>query len=172
MTTSVNDASEMLAVRSYSIEDALPLLHIDDSESDRIIVREAITLARIPFTFYEADGPESAKPFFQVDALDNHRCPRPALVLLDYDMRPLTGADFLDWLRIEKGIASIPVVMLSGSEGRRHIAECYEKGANHFLSKPATMAGLKEIIRALYNSVRYNTPEPILQLREYKPCPR
>jgi CheY-like chemotaxis protein len=158
-------------VRSDSIQDALPLLHIDDSKSDRIIVREAIALAKIPFTFYGADSPESAKPFFQLHG-DDARYPQPALVLLDYDMRPHTGADFLDWLRLEKGIASIPVVMLSGSEGQHHIAECYAKGANHFLSKPANMERFKEIVRSIHDSLRSETSEPIVQLLEYKLCPR
>jgi CheY-like chemotaxis protein len=159
-------------VQSDSTHGALPLLHIDDSEADRIILREAIASTKVPFSLYGADSPESAKPFFHTLDGDNGQYPRPALIVLDYDMGPLTGADFLDWLRVKEGIASIPVVMLSGSEGRRNVAECYAKGATHFLSKPASMASFKKIIRSLYTSVRYDTPEPILMLPEYKPCPR
>jgi DNA-binding NarL/FixJ family response regulator len=107
-------------------------------------------------------------PFF--DGSDG-QYPRPALVLLDYDMKPHSGADFLHWLRVTKGIASIHVVMLSGSEGKHHIEECYANGANHFLSKPATMERFKEIVRSLYTSRCCETPGPIVQLQEYKPCP-
>jgi CheY-like chemotaxis protein len=35
-----------------------------------------------------------------------------------------------------KKMASIPVVMFSGSAGLLHVAECYATGADYFLRKP------------------------------------
>jgi CheY-like chemotaxis protein len=145
----------------------LKLLHVDDSEAQRFMVREAILFAKIPFRLYEADCPESAMAFFQ-----HNSHPQPDVVLLDYSMEPHTGAEFLHWLRAEKGLNSVPVVMFSGSTGRHHVAECYAKGADHFISKPSSFANLQEIIRSLYLSVVRNTAEPIIHLQEYIVDPR
>jgi CheY-like chemotaxis protein len=147
-------------------------LHIDDSANDRHLVKEAIFLTETPFAFYEADGIESAIPYFQSHGHDGG-FPRPALVLLDYDLGDHTGADLLYWLRVMKKITSIPVVMLSGSVGRPHVAECYATGANHFLSKPKNLERLKIIVGTLHlNLVSLHQPGPIQLLQEYRPDPR
>jgi CheY-like chemotaxis protein len=62
--------------------------------------------------------------------------------------------------------------MFSGSCEHGEAAECYAKGANHFVSKPSNLERLKEILGTLYLSVLHNTPDLIIQLREYLPDPR
>jgi hypothetical protein len=47
-------------VHSIGAGGALPLLYIDDSVNDRLLVREAILLSKTPFAFYQADGFEAA----------------------------------------------------------------------------------------------------------------
>ena len=153
----------------------LVLLHIDDSANDRLLVREAIFLSNTPFTFYQANGMESAIPYFQSHQQNGEptQFPRPALVLLDYDLGDHTGVDFLYWLRLIKNISSIPVVMLSASAVQSQIAECYATGANHSLSKPNNLERLKLIVHTLHLSlVSLHRPGPIQLLQEYQPDPR
>jgi two-component system response regulator len=153
----------------------VPLLHVDDSANERRLVRQAISVTKTPFVFYEADGMETATPFFQFHGNDSdpQQFPRPDVVLLDYDLGNHTGADLLYWLRTMKKISSIPVVMLSGSVGKPHVAECYEMGANYFLSKSNNLERLKTIVRMLHLSlVTLHRPGPIQSLNEYRPDPR
>jgi len=151
-----------------------PLLQIDDSEDDRVLVREAIALTRTPLAFYEAPDIDSAIPYFQFekDGKGTKEYPRPALVLLDYDLGHQSGADFLYWLRLMKKLVSIPVVMFSGSAGQRSVAECYEGGANYFLRKAGDLTRLQLVVRGLYLSLECKIPGPILRLAEYVPDPR
>jgi CheY-like chemotaxis protein len=154
----------------------VPLLCVDDSENDRLLLREAIALAQIPFLFYEAYGAESAKPYFQFQNGDGepNQFPRPALVLLDYDLGDYNGADFLYWLRITKTLTSIPVVMFSGSHERECIDKCYAAGANYFISKPHNLDRIQAVLRTLYLGLMSgdNHPNPILRLLEYQPNSR
>ena len=162
-------------MHSNSDNGNLPLLYIDDSVNDRLLVREAILLTKTPFAFYQADGMESAILYFQSHGHDGEpkSFPRPALVLLDYDLGNHSGADFLYWLRLIKSITSIPVVMFSGSPGPPHVAECYANGANCFLSKPKDLTRLKIIVHTLHLSlVSQRRPEPIQLLEEYQADPR
>jgi DNA-binding response OmpR family regulator len=158
-------------VQSNEDNKCLPLLHIDDSDNDRALVQQAIFLTGTHFTFFEAEDLESAMPYFQSDSgVKLH--PRPALVLLDYDLGDHTGADFLYWLRLVKKASAIPVVMFSGSAGLHAFAECYSMGADHFISKPGDLARLKTIVRTLYRSIVSNRPGLICRLQEYHPDPR
>jgi CheY-like chemotaxis protein len=163
-------------VHQNGADGALPLLYIDDSVNDRLLVREAIRLTKTPFAFYQADGLEAAMPYFQFPGHDSEpkQPPRPALVLLDYDLGNHTGADVLYWLRLMKKISSIPVVMFSGSPGKLHVEKCYAMGANYFISKPNDLDRLKTIVRTLHLSLVSNNkhPSPILHLPEYQPDPR
>lgn len=146
------------------------LLHIDDSEDDRFLVKEAIILAKTPFVYHEADGLQSAISYFRHPGELEQR---PALVLLDYELGGnATGADFLYWLRVHKRIRWLRVVMLSGSPGRDHIVECYTAGVDYYLTKPNYMARLKEIVRTLYAALLSPVTDPIPLLMEYQPDPR
>jgi CheY-like chemotaxis protein len=160
-------------VHSSGAGGLVPLLYVDDSESDRLLIRETIPLTKTPFRFYEAYGAKSAKPYFQFQNGDGepNQFPRPALVLLDYDLGDHNGADFLYWLRITKRLTSIPVVMFSGSHERECIDKCYAAGANYFISKPYNLERFKVIVRTLYRSLMPGDdhPSPILHLLEYQP---
>jgi CheY-like chemotaxis protein len=162
-------------VHSSEAGGLVPLLYIDDSENDRLLVREAIALTKTPFLLCQADGMETAIPYFLSQRLDGQpkQFPRPALVLLDYDLGNHTGADLLYWLRIMKKISSIPVVMFSGSPGRLHVEECYAAGANHFITKPKNIERLKVIVRTLH--LMLLSPDRLhlfRLLQEYQPDPR
>ena len=156
-------------MHSKSGDGHLPLLHIDDSANDRVLVEEAILLSKTPFVFYQADGMDSALPFFQSLGKD----PAPALVLLDYNLGNHTGADFLYWMRLTKRLTSTPVIMFSGSKDQQVISECYAMGAKHFVSKPLDIDRLKTIVRALHLSLVADSsqPSPIPLLEEYQPAP-
>ena len=153
-------------MHSNSGRGKLPLLHVDDSANERSLVKVAISLTHVPFESYEANGLDAAIPFFQLADLKN---PRPALVLLDYELGGHTGLDLLYWLRRIKKITELPVVMLSGSPGRDHVAECYAAGANHFLTKPKDLESLKRIIRALHIWVVSGESRVVTLLKEYQP---
>jgi CheY-like chemotaxis protein len=153
----------------------LPLLHIDDDARERQLVREAIFLSDTPFAYFEADQIEAAIPFFQsANQRDQRQYPRPALVLLDYDLGEHTGVDFLYWLRSLKKVTSIPVVMFSSSVNKSNLGECYANGASYFLNKPNSLSRLKLILEALYKAVSspQPRPNPIMALAEYMPDPR
>jgi CheY-like chemotaxis protein len=166
---------ERIQLRSLSNCPLLPLLYIDDNPHDRLLMQEAVRRAKTPFTLFSTDGQESAAAHFQPRPLNAHPnpYPRPALILLDYDMGLHTGADFLIWLRIQKQMTAIPVIMYSGSVGVRHIEQCYNVGATHFLRKSQTLSGVERIIRTLAICMRFSPPRfrPLTRLPEYEAVP-
>jgi serine phosphatase RsbU (regulator of sigma subunit) len=69
----------------------------------------------------------------------------PSLVLLDFDMPGLNGAEVLKRLRGDPNpaIAQLPAIMLTGHGGEESEVRCLEAGADDFVTKPINLAVLR-----------------------------
>ena len=60
----------------------------------------------------------------------------PDLVLLDYRMPNMDGVEFLRRFRATQRLKDVPVIMITGEEGKEALYEALSAGANEFLRKP------------------------------------
>jgi sigma-B regulation protein RsbU (phosphoserine phosphatase) len=106
----------------------------DDATSRKLLLR---ILTRAGFTCTEApDGIAALKEL--------HDNP-PSLLLLDYDMPGMNGAEVLKQLRHDGNaiVAQIPAIMLTGHGGEESEVLCLEAGADDFVTKPINGAVLR-----------------------------
>jgi phosphoserine phosphatase RsbU/P len=106
----------------------------DDGTSRKLLSR---ILTRAGFQCTEAsDGIEALKLL--------HADP-PSLLLLDYDMPGMNGAEVLQQLRGDGNamVAQIPAIMLTGHGGEESEVLCLEAGADDFVTKPINDAVLR-----------------------------
>lgn len=75
----------------------------------------------------------------------------PAIVLLDLNMPGTDGRAVLDVLKKDPLLHAIPVIVFSTSSSSRDIDDCYQLGANSYLTKPIEYAALEEKIRVTIN---------------------
>src|SRR5437764_10968493 len=106
----------------------------DDSVTRRLLVR-TLTAAG-----YDCQESESG-----ADTLVRVRNEAPALLLLDYEMPGLNGAEVLKKMRTDPmpGVAQIPTIMLTGHGGEDSEVLCLEAGADDFVTKPIHPAVLR-----------------------------
>lgn len=80
-----------------------------------------------------------------IEALASLRAEPPSLLLLDFDMPGLDGAEVLKQLRqdTEASIAQLPTIMLTGHGGEESEVLCLEAGADDFVTKPINQAVLR-----------------------------
>jgi sigma-B regulation protein RsbU (phosphoserine phosphatase) len=106
----------------------------DDSVTRRLLVR-TLTAAG-----YQCQESESG-----ADTLVRVRNEAPALLLLDYEMPGLNGAEVLKKMRTDPmpGVAQIPTIMLTGHGGEDSEVLCLEAGADDFVTKPIHPAVLR-----------------------------
>ena len=80
-----------------------------------------------------------------MDALRLVRADPPSLLLLDFDMPGLNGAEVLKQLRADQDpeIAQLPAIMLTGHGGEDSEVLCLEAGADDFVTKPINAAVLR-----------------------------
>jgi len=106
----------------------------DDATSRKMLVR---TLSSAGYDCYESDnGAETLKLVHGE---------QPSLLLLDFDMPGLDGADVLKRMRADRDptVAQIPAIMLTGHGGEESEVLCLEAGADDFVTKPINTAVLR-----------------------------
>src|SRR5947208_11081491 len=99
----------------------------DDATSRKMLVR---TLSSAGYDCYESDnGAETLKLVHGE---------QPSLLLLDFDMPGLDGAEVLKRMRADRDptVAQIPAIMLTGHGGEESEVLCLEAGADDFVTKP------------------------------------
>jgi sigma-B regulation protein RsbU (phosphoserine phosphatase) len=111
------------------------ILVVDDDPASRKLLSR--TLSRAGYAPRECAGGR--------EALALVRAEPPSLLLLDFDMPELDGAEVLKELRADKNpaVAQIPTIMLTGHGGAESEVLCLEAGADDFVTKPINAAVLR-----------------------------
>src|ERR1700704_984385 len=104
------------------------ILVADDDATSRKLLTRILTRAG----FEGAEAPDG------IEALKLLQADPPSLLLLDYDMPGMNGAEVLKQLRRDgnSAIAQIPTIMLTGHGGEESEVLCLEAGADDFVTKP------------------------------------
>src|SRR6478672_13023780 len=111
------------------------ILVIDDDRASRRMLARALNEAG--YTCRESSG--------GIEALEMLRSEVPSLLLLDFHMPGLNGAEVLSRLRADENpaIAQLPAIMLTGDGGEESELLCLEAGANDFVTKPINLPVLR-----------------------------
>jgi CheY-like chemotaxis protein len=139
----------------------LTVLVVDDNQYMRKIVRTLLVNVGVKSVYEASDG---------IDALENIRVMSPDLVILDWEMPLLNGAELVRIVRSPGvfPVPDIPIIMLSGYAERWRIVNAVKLGVNEFLMKPVSGKALLDRIVSILAR-----PRPIVQVGDYYgPKPR
>ncbi len=75
---------------------------------------------------------------------------KPALILIDYNSTPSSAPEILKELRSNKEHKYIPTVVLGEGLSEKFIKECYELGANSYITKPSSSKGTNDKIETFF----------------------
>lgn len=114
---------------------AVSVLVIDDNSHMRSLFRAILGGFGVRRIFDAADGAEGF-----ATTLDR----KPDVVICDWVMSPLSGAEFLALLRADAdiGVATTPVILASADARKPVVLEALELGIHEFLAKPLAPAML------------------------------
>ena len=114
----------------------------EDDLDDQELLKEIFTSIDGSFTLiFAANGSQV------LSYLDKNPDDLPCLIILDYNMPGLNGAEILKELKKSKRFNSIPKIIWSTSRSGTYKDICLELGANDYLVKPSNLNDLVEICR-------------------------
>lgn len=68
----------------------------------------------------------------------------PVLVILDIMMPQMSGYQVCEWIRSNPATASVPVIVCTANQERKHLEQAIKAGASDFLCKPVTKKTLED----------------------------
>ena len=159
---------EQLAAQIQKQLGALKVLIVDDENTMRKVTRSLLQAIGVK-NIHEANNGRSG--------LDAICTLAPDVVILDWQMPSLTGAQFVRRVRSPANfpLPGVPIIMLTAFGERSRVVEAVQLGVNEFLLKPvsskALQARLISIIakpRRMVKKGDYYGPEP-RTISSYKP---
>ena len=116
---------------------------VEDEGADVLFMRKAFERGTLGFEVVAcSSGPAFLAHMSEVASKQEP----PDLVLLDLNLPGMSGLDILTQLRNGDVFPHVVVVVLTSSSYRREVTEVYVAGANAFVTKPARLADLDQLV--------------------------
>jgi len=134
---------------------SLAVLVVDDNQYTRKMVRNLLVNCGVKDVFEANDG---------IAALDAIRSIGPDVVVLDWEMPLLSGAELVRIVR-SPGVfpmPDIPIIMLSAHGERWRVVEAVRLGVHEYLVKPVSAKSLYDRLVAIVSQ-----PRPVVKRGDY-----
>ncbi|MEA2930509.1 MAG: two-component system, chemotaxis family, chemotaxis protein CheY [Hyphomicrobiales bacterium] len=134
---------------------SITVLVVDDNQYMRKVVRNILVSLGVKNVLEAGDG---------TSGLDAIRMFAPDLVILDWEMPMLNGAEVVRIVRAPGvfPIPDVPIIMLTGYVERWRVMEATRLGVNEFLKKPVSGQALLDRIMTILTCSR-----PMVRLGDY-----
>ncbi len=119
----------------------LTILLIEDDMIEVMKLNRTISKLEYPHKIIEAkNGEEALSILYKKDRL-------PDIILLDLNMPKLNGIEFLSILKNDSELRYIPTIILTTSNNRKDVLECYKIGVAGYVIKPLKFGDYVELIK-------------------------
>lgn len=126
------------------------ILLADDDAEDRQLAGEALSAAFTSTLHTVSDGVELMDYLQRRGGYsDPIMSPRPGVILLDLSMPKKDGREALAEIKLDPELRKIPVIVLTTSSADEDIRRSYDLGASSYVTKPASFAGLTDVMRGI-----------------------
>jgi DNA-binding response OmpR family regulator len=127
---------------------AKAILIADDNRSDVDSVKRALNRAKVLNPVCSVDDGAAAIAYLDGEGIYSDRIlhPYPAILLLDLKLPKVSGFVVLEWIKAHSRHQGLGVIVLTGSDDTRELAQVYQSGAHSFLIKPHSMARVLDLL--------------------------
>jgi len=121
-----------------------PILLVEDDQIDVMTVRRALKDLKVSNQLEVRQNGEDA-----LDYLKNQNQARPCLILLDLRMPRMNGLEFLEEIKKDQKLRTLPVVVMTSSEEEQDILQSYQHGIAGYIVKPVDYRSFVEALRTV-----------------------
>jgi len=108
----------------------LHILFIEDDAIETMKLKRTVSKLQVHHKITETTNGEEALDFLKSDEV------LPDIILLDLNMPKLSGIEFLRILKADPKLKYLPIIVLTTSENRADLLECYGIGIAGYVIKP------------------------------------
>jgi len=119
-----------------------PILHVEDDNVDVMTVKRALKELKVTNPLVNTVNGEEALKYLRGEANN-----KPCLILLDLNMPKMNGIEFLEVVKTDDSLKTIPVVVLTTSEEQQDVTESFRLGAAGYMVKAVDYKKFVEAIR-------------------------
>lgn len=133
-------------------QDAKPvtIIMVEDDEGHARLIEKNIRRAGVNNELIAfVDGMSALDFLLGPDGSGEISARRQLLVLLDLNLPDMAGVDVLRKIKSNIHLKRTPVVVLTTTDDMREIQNCYDLGANVYITKPVNYDGFSNAIRQL-----------------------
>lgn len=113
------------------------ILLVEDDPGHSELIEMTLDEVGLNNPIYRVDNGRSALDFvYGTGEYETAGSRMPLVILLDLNLPVLNGLQVLKHLKSDERTRSIPIVILTTTQEKREIRECYRLGCNAYLSKP------------------------------------
>jgi CheY-like chemotaxis protein len=109
---------------------SLNILLIEDDAIEVMKFNRVLSTLNVKHKIVEANNGEEALTILKVKEVI------PDIIILDLNMPKINGIEFLSILKADEYLKFIPAIILTTSNNRKDILECYRIGIAGYLLKP------------------------------------
>lgn len=126
------------------------ILLVEDNDDDVFLMKHALGAAGITNPVFVVETGQGAIDYLSGagDYRDRTRFPMPVIVFLDLKLPLVSGHEVLAWIRGQRQLESLQVVVLTSSNEPSDVRRSYSLGANSYLVKPLTSRQLVDLAKA------------------------
>ncbi|MDX2002394.1 MAG: response regulator [Chitinophagales bacterium] len=131
---------------SFELDQKYDLLLVEDNPGDVRLTQEILKDSRYVGRLHLAqDGEEAISFLFKEGRYQDS--PTPHLVILDLNLPKRNGLEVLQEMKSNAKTNHIPVIILTSSESKQDIQNCYKLNANAYLTKPVDFDKYQHMIK-------------------------
>ena len=121
-----------------------PILLVEDDTVDAMTVKRALKELKAMNDIVHVTNGEEA-----LEYLRDENNEKPCIILLDFNMPKMNGAEFLRIIKVDEELRRIPVVVLTTSKNERDIIESFDLSVAGYMIKPIDYKQFVETIRTI-----------------------
>lgn len=127
---------------------SLFILLVEDDPDDVELMQEALKSANIDYTIKIVNQGDKVMSYLEV--CNNF----PSVIILDLNIPKLHGREVLNLIKTSARFKNIPVAILTTASSQKEKEQCIHAGADTFLTKPSTVEGFNQTIKAIMDITR------------------
>ncbi len=121
-----------------------PILLVEDDTVDAMTVKRALKEIHVVNTVDVASNGEDALQYLRASFNE-----KPCIILLDLNMPKMNGLEFLDVIKHEQALKTIPVVILTTSKDEQDKLGGFNLGVAGYMIKPVDYQQFVEAVRTI-----------------------